>query len=410
LEFKLPNNNQGSNKWYTLILSAIIIGLGFALPTMCMPVLFKEISEELGLNLVQIGTVWGMISLAGLLTSFMGGVLGDRFGLKRIITFACFSTGLAGALRGLSNDFISLVATSFLFSILSSLVMINIPKAARIWFSEQSFSLANGIQATGMSLGFTFGAMFSATVVSPWVGGWHHVLFLYGLLTVILGILWLFTVREPGREPSMGAPVTLPIRQAISHVSRLRSVWLLGFALSGYFGCLQGVTGYLSLYLQDMGWSTASADGTLAAFNIAGAFGAIPVALLSDRLGRRKVVLLSLMIIGMVGTALLPFFNNEIVLVLAIMIGLTRDSAMMLFIVMTMEDKAVGVAYAGTAMGLLQTLSRLGGGFSPPLGNSLAGINTSTPYFFWAALAATGLVILNFVKETGRMAKTTNQR
>lgn len=400
----MPNSNQASNRWYVLILSTFAIGLGFALPTMCMPVLFKEISEELGLNLVELGAVWGMISLAGLLTCLPGGMLGDRFGLKRIVTLACFLTGLTGALRGLANDFVSLAAISFIFSILSSLVMINIPKVAKLWFSASQFGLANGIQATGMSVGFTIGAMFSATVLSPWLGGWRNVLFLYGLVTVIIGLVWLITVREPRGEPSSDVPSTLPMRQSLSHVSRLGSIWLLGFALSGYFGCLQGITGYLSLYLQNIGWSATSADGTLAAYNIAGAFGAIPIALLSDRLGLRKVVLLSLIIIAIVGTVLLPLFNNELVWFLAIMIGFTRDASMMLFIVMIMEHKEVGLAYTGTALGLLQTLSRIGAAISPPLGNSLASINTSIPYFFWAALAAVGLLFLSFVKETGQRA------
>jgi len=32
-----------------------------AMPVMCMPVLFQEISEDLGLSLVQIGSIWGLM-------------------------------------------------------------------------------------------------------------------------------------------------------------------------------------------------------------------------------------------------------------------------------------------------------------------------------------------------------------
>jgi MFS family permease len=399
-ELILPNNNQVSNRWYILVLSTITIGLGFALPTMCLPVLFQEISDEFGLSLVQVGIVWGTISLAGLLSCFIGGVLGDRFGLKRTVTIACIFTGLTGALRGLANDFISLAATIFLFSFISSIVIINIPKVSKMWFLRQQFGLANGIQATGMSIGSTLGAMVSATVVSPWLGGWRHVLFLYGLVTVCIGVLWLFTVREPKKEQPTDSPVTISMRQSIFYVARIRSIWLLGCALSGFLGCLQGVIGYLPLHLRNIGWSPAGADGALAALNIAGAFGAIPVTLLSDRLSLRKFILLSLIIIAVIGTTLLAFYHNESVWVLAIMIGFTRDAAMTLFIVMTMELEGIDVAYTGTALGLLQTLSRIGGVASPPLGNSLASINSNTPYFFWAGLAVIGIIILGFVKES----------
>ena len=54
--------SSGSNyRWYILALSALTHALSVAVPWMCMPVLFEEISKDLDLNIVQIGTVWGMV-------------------------------------------------------------------------------------------------------------------------------------------------------------------------------------------------------------------------------------------------------------------------------------------------------------------------------------------------------------
>ena len=63
-----------------------------AMPTMCMPVLFKEISEDLNLNIVQIGVVWGIVPLAGIFVVLFGGMLSDRFGAKRVLVLGCFLT------------------------------------------------------------------------------------------------------------------------------------------------------------------------------------------------------------------------------------------------------------------------------------------------------------------------------
>jgi ACS family glucarate transporter-like MFS transporter len=390
-----------TNRWYVLILAAVTSAFVLSAPIMCMPVLFKEISQELGLSLVQVGTIWGMLSLGGLTILIIGGMLGDRFGLERIIPLAIFFTGVAGAFRGLSYDFISLVATVFAFGILNAVLMINIMKVTKVWFSGRQFALANGVLATGISFGFSVGAMISATVLSPWLGGWRNVFFLYGIVSVVLSVLWYFTVREPGREQLSNVPVTVPMRQSILHVSRLRDVWLLGVAFLGYMGCIQGVTGYLSLYLQNIGWPAANADGALAAFNIAGAFGAIPIALLSDRLGVRKAVLISLLIMCIVSVILLPFFDNELVWILAILIGFTRDPCLTLLFVMSMEVKEVNVVYAGTAMGLMNTIGRIGASGAPALGNSLAYISIGTPFIFWATLVVMSVVVLGFIKETG---------
>ena len=53
----------------------------------------------------------------------------------------------------------------------------------------------------------------------------------------------------------------------------------------------------------------------------------------------------------------------------------------------------LGVAYAGTAMGIAFTLSRLIGFASPPIGNSLAtDASPGSPFILWAALGMASLL------------------
>lgn len=56
--------------------------------TLCMSVLFAEVIRDLGLNLVQVGTVWGSVSIGGIFVMLFSGLLGDRFGSKRMVTIA----------------------------------------------------------------------------------------------------------------------------------------------------------------------------------------------------------------------------------------------------------------------------------------------------------------------------------
>jgi MFS family permease len=370
---------------------------------MSLPVLFKEISEDLGLNLVQIGTVWGMFPLAGMFVVLLGGLLGDRFGVKRTLTILCFLTGLSVALVGLSGSFFSLAATMFLFGLLSINIPVNVHKAAGIWFPGQQLGLANGIVAMGMGLGFTLGSMISATVLSPLLGGWRNVLFLYGAISVGVSILWLLSRSGPGQEGSSASSVsTVSFRQALSRVVGIRDVWLLGFGVLGQMACIMGVLGYLSLYLQDIGWTAASADGALSAANAAATIAAIPIAFLSDKLGSRKIVILGAILLSAIGTGLLSVAGGVLIWVLAIMSLITRDGFMAVLVTMLTETRGVGAVYAGTAMGLAMTLSRLGGFISPPLGNSLASpANPGLPFILWAAFGLLALFGCYFVKETG---------
>jgi len=67
-----PEAGQSGTRITVSSLSGLTAVLAVASPTMATPVLFAEISEELGLTLVQVGAVWGPISFAGLFASLAG--------------------------------------------------------------------------------------------------------------------------------------------------------------------------------------------------------------------------------------------------------------------------------------------------------------------------------------------------
>ncbi|MBW1912970.1 MAG: MFS transporter, partial [Deltaproteobacteria bacterium] len=89
-------NEQESNyRWFIIILSGFTAVFSITMPSICMPVLFKEISIDMDLSLVQLGTIWGMGGLAGIFTTLAGGLIGDRYGTKRTLTVACILAGIA---------------------------------------------------------------------------------------------------------------------------------------------------------------------------------------------------------------------------------------------------------------------------------------------------------------------------
>jgi len=384
------------------VLSAATHTFAAAVPFSCMPVLFKEISEDLGLSLVQIGTVWGVVSLAGVFVGLIGGLLGDRFGVRLVLSLACLLVGITGALRGLSVDFVSLTITVFVYGLIRAIIPINVHKTVSIWFQGRNLGMANGVVSMGMGIGLMLGSMISATVLSPLVGGWRNVLFLYGAVSVLIGTLWVLSGKEPHQVNSVaGYSSAVPMRQALSRLVRIKDLWLLGFTLMFRMGCILGMAGYLPLYLQERGWAAASADGTLAGFYAASMIAVVPLSLLSDRLGSRKAILFTALLTAIIGLSLLPVVDGITVWLLMILVGIFMDGFMAVSVTMVQETKGVGPKYSGTALGLVFTISQLGAFISPPLGNSFASINLGLPFIFWASLSGIALITLVFAKETG---------
>jgi MFS family permease len=170
----------------------------------------------------------------------------------------------------------------------------------------------------------------------------------------------------------------------------------------GYVGGIQGMCGYLPYYLREFkGWLPASADGTLAAFTGISALGAIPISLLSDRLGRRKLILLFIATFTASGLGFLSIADGALVWLLIFMIGIGRDSFMALTTATAIEAKGIGSLNSGTAVGLIQTFARMGPFVSAPLGNSVAVKGVGLPFIVWASFGLMTLTCFSFLRETG---------
>ena len=410
-------NGAGSTnrRWVLLILAALTGTLTMAAPVMCLPVLFPEIAKDLGLSLVQIGVVWGIGSLAGILTGLAGGAISDRLGAMRTLRMATLLAGPFGALRGLSTNLFTLLVTVFLFALVTPFVMMSLTKICGLWFSARGDSggelgLANGVITMGAALGFMVTSMISATVLSPWLGGWRHVLFFWGGIALVISIGWHLARIGPDRSAGDRAAVptgetgVLSLRQTMSYVVRIRNVWLLGLVMLGVGSCIESALGYLPIYLRGLGWAVPAADGAVSAFHAASMICVLPIALWSDRsaessAGGRKKVLTATALMIITGMGLLSFLDGPLVWGAVILAGMVRDGYMAVFIATVIETEGVGATYAGTAMGLVAIFAGLRRLISPPLGNSLAAISPGLPFAFWASLAVGGLVAIQLVKE-----------
>ena len=388
---------RNNNKWYILALVVLTNVFVVAMPSMGLSVLSKEISQDLNLNLVQVGIVWGAGSLPSILTSLLGGVIGDMVGPKRVLVVTTLLAGLLGAARGLAVDFASLTMIVLLLGIFLPFVTMNGIKIVSQWFPSHQLGLANGVFSMSMALGFLIGSLCSATLFSPLLGGWRHVLIGYGLLGAIFSIPWFFT--RPISNGTQTRGTSLSISKAVLHVAGLKNIWLLGLTLFGVGGAIQGLLGYLPLYLRGIGWQPAYADGALSAFHTISLVCVMPIALWSDRLGSRKRLLLMAALMVALGTGILSLASGGLVWAAVLLAGFVRDGFMAILQTMVIETEGIGSAYAGTAVGFVMAIGGIGNFLAPPSGNSLAVLWAGAPFAFWSALTILGMACLSFTRR-----------
>ena len=395
-----PAGPQSPVRWFLLALASLTSAVVFAAPTMALPVLFAEIAEDLDLTLVQVGAVWGLISFAGLFAALAGGMLGDRFGTKRALAVGCLAFGLLGALRGLSTSLVTLSVTVIAAALVSTTIPGNLCKMLSYWFSGKALVTANAVNSAGVALGFMSGAFVSASYLSPWLGSWRGVLFFYGAVSVLLSVPWFLSPLSTEEHARLYEGTASPsLRGALRHVIHVRDVWVLGIALLFLGGGVQGMLGYLPMYLRSVGWAPTQADSVLSGFHAISLLSILPMIWISRRFPSRKHFLIVTTVITAVGIGLLSILDGMAIWAGVLLAGVVRDGHMAVFMTCSSQVRGVSPAFTGTALGLIMAQSRVGALLAPPLGNSLAVYSPRLPFALWSALALLGLVLIGLTKE-----------
>lgn len=385
-------------KWYVLGLMVLTSMFVIAIPSMGMAVFAHDIARDLGLGLVQVGLVWGVGALPSIFTSLLGGAIGDKLGPKRVLIFSTLVSGILGASRGLAGNFYSMLLISLVLGTVLPFYSMNALKIIGEMFHSRQLGLANGLYSMGMALGFLLGAMLSATWLGPLLGGWRNVLFFYGLAGAFLSLPLAFIRNQPVSQ-TVGAVQVQSVRRNILKVGGLKNVWLLGLTLFGVAGGIQGMLGYLPLYLRNVGWEGVRADSAVSLFHTMSMLCVLPISFWSDRLNSRKPLLLGLALMETLGTGLLSVATGGLVWAAVLLAGFVRDAFMGIFFTMVIETEGVGPVFAGSAIGLTLAISGVSSMAAPPLGNSLAVFWPGAPFLLWAGLCLFGLGCLALVKK-----------
>ena len=386
-------------RWVILALAVATALFAISMPTISLSVLFDEVRTDLGLSLVQIGVIWATISATGLLMAIPGGLLSDRFGARWMLVIIFVGGGILGLSRAFTVNYTSFLIVSFLFGLNIGSAGINLAKVIGNWFKPAERGFANGLFGSGFASGFLLGSFVSATYLSPWLGGWRPVLILFGVISILIGIGWLFV--HPKDDVQSEPKSFHEIFEPLLTVAKLPNLWLIGLGKIGVWGAVRGFTGYLPLYLRSLGWEPFWADSSVSIFFFVSLVFVVPLAILSDRIGKRRPFFLMTSFIAGVSMLLIGIVPDTfwLLIVLIALTGFSFDTFMSLSVAATTEVKGVSGALVGTGVGLVFMIQEIGGMLSPIIGNSLEHISPQTPFAFWGAIALAGIIAFWFYAE-----------
>lgn len=223
------------------------------------------------------------------------GILVDTLGPRRILALGGIVGGLGSFLFGFAPSLDLALVGRTLVGLGVSVTFIAMLKLVAVWFEEERFATMVGIC---MLVG-NFGSVLAGAPLSALAqaSGWRGVFIGVGAVSLVLGVLcWLIVRDSPAAAAGQARPKfdRTAVFSGLLSVLRNRDTWpaaLVNTGMSGSFFTFAGLwaTPYL---MQVHGMARAVAATHLSLWFGGFAIGCFFIGTLSDRLGRRKPVLI----------------------------------------------------------------------------------------------------------------------
>jgi sugar phosphate permease len=387
-------------RWIILLL-ATLVQVGVSILQQAPAALGPVFTAELELSRAQIGllssAIWGGMLLAMLPV----GLLIDRHGERRLIMAGVTTMALLVLWATQFSTFAWLLMLFLLASLGASTSAPGGSKAIAAWFPYSQRGSAMGMRQTGVSIGGLMAAFLLPLVAVRF--GWQVGLELAAGVALVAVFFFALFYRElpadegaEGRAASPGVPVG----------SIIRDPSFLG--MTGYAFVLMGVQGssasYLALSLyEEVHLSVVVAGTFFAVFQVGGIVGRIGWGFVSDKVGRRRPVLLLVGLVAM-GSCLTMAFAGEgtlipLVTVFAFLLGCSAMGWNGLYL--TLLSESVPMHAAATAMGASLTIAFVGMFFASPLFGLVADLTGSygASWFGLAGWSAVGITLGLLTRE-----------
>ena len=362
--------------------------------------LLPLIGSSLGLSFAQIGSILTCQYAAGAISNIPGGMLVDAIGRKGLLMAVALSwIGLPYLVMGLTHSYWMLLVCAALVGIGN-----NLWHPTAIPLLAQSFPRRRGLVVSIHAMGGNLGDAVAPLVVGPMltVFDWRQVVVMNVVPGLVASVLLLFSLgnvddrveARPVRPD--GASALAALRMLFAN----RTVLMLSLGSGVRAMTAMTLLTFLPVFLStDLGYSPAVVGGALFALQAAG-FAAAPIAgYLSDRVGRRSIIMSSMLMSGVMLLFMAFAGRSPLFVLFVAFLGFFLFAIRAVLQAWLLD--ATPSHMGGTSIGILFGAQAAGAAVGPLVGGVLADhYGIIATFYFLAATIVVANMFIFFTPET----------
>ena len=322
-----------------------------------MSALAFKIIPQFELTSVQFSSLVTAPMLLAVFASLTAGALGDRFGVKKVISVGAVISVIGNFYRVMADSYWELFISMILLTLCMTLINANFAKYFGIWFPKKQLGLAVGIYYLLCMSGATISLAVTAAFFESIYGAFLTAAF------IMLGLTILWIVFAKNKPPGAEDLPVMPVMKYVRVAAKSRNVWLTGLATAFAMGAMVTMMTYLPTALtMAKGIAPSTAGLMTSVFTFGTLIGSLVLTVLCDKLGLMKAFVI---FITLAGTAALYLSwiipEGALVWILLAIAGFLAGSPLPILFTIPIRLKEIGPVYAGSAGGIVSTIQMLGG-------------------------------------------------
>lgn len=358
--------------------------------------LATTIMPDLQISTAQFSSLLMAPMLIAVFLSIPGGSLGDKFGPKKVVTVGLVISILGAFGRMFAQNFTSMMVMLLLFGVYMALLNANVIKILGTWF-KQDTNIAMGIFFSSASVGITLSQLtnsFFPSVKAAYIFS--------SCVLLVLAICWVLLVKDmPAGEP---IPQPEPTTKYLGVAAKSKKTWLVAFCGGIGTAATMSFTGILPQALINAKGLPAPTAGAIASVATIGSLlGALIGPAIVRKVRHAKPIMLTMVLISALSMFIVWFLPVGGILVADLILGgLFGASTGPILQGMVISFPEIGPKYAGSAGGIVGTVSLLLSYILPVIISALVGQNFTLTFMVQALMVAATAIFVIILPDANR--------